>query len=54
MRLEGIIISNHTSDSIPTWAYVLTSLVIITILVAYRKRDLKDSICHEENQKPKK
>lgn len=39
---------------IPTWAYVLTSLVIVTILVAYRKRDLKDSICHEENQKPKK
>ncbi len=35
---------------IPTWAYVLTSLVIVTILVAYRKRDLKDSICHEENK----
>jgi ABC-type transport system involved in cytochrome c biogenesis permease subunit len=31
---------------IPTWVYVLTVLVFVTIAVAYRKRDLKDGeIC---------
>ncbi|MFA7084307.1 MAG: cytochrome c biogenesis protein CcsA [Arcobacteraceae bacterium] len=31
---------------IPTWVYVLTVLVFVTIVIAYRKRDLKDGeIC---------
>ena len=29
---------------IPTWAYVTVTIVIITILLAYRNRDLKESI----------
>lgn len=36
---------------IPTWAYVTTALVFLTIALAYRKRNLRDDICHIKNQK---
>lgn len=39
---------------IPTWVYYVTAMVFVTIALAYRNRDLRDSICYEENQKPKK
>ncbi|MFY9075880.1 cytochrome c biogenesis protein CcsA [Malaciobacter mytili] len=36
---------------IPMWAYVTTALVFVTIALAYKNRDLKDTVCHVENQK---
>lgn len=39
---------------IPDWVYYVTAAVFVTIALAYRNRNLKDSICHAENQKPKK
>ena len=39
---------------IPTWVYYISATVILTIALAYKNRDLRDSICHSENQKPKK
>jgi cytochrome c-type biogenesis protein CcsB len=39
---------------IPTWAYVTTALVFMTIAIAYSKRNLKDDICHVKYQKGSK
>ncbi len=36
---------------IPMWAYVTTALVLATIAIAYKNRDLKDTVCYTENQK---
>ncbi|XPV70320.1 MAG: cytochrome c biogenesis protein CcsA [Halarcobacter sp.] len=33
---------------IPAWVYVVTGLVFVTIALAYRNRDLKDTICHSK------
>ncbi len=39
---------------VPTWVYYTVAIVFITIALAYRKRNLKDDVCHAENQKSKK
>ena len=39
---------------VPTWVYVTTVLVFVTIALAYRNRNLKDDVCHANNQKSKK
>ncbi len=36
---------------IPMWTYIITALIFATIALAYKNRDLKDTICHIENQK---
>jgi len=38
---------------IPTWIYYAITAIFVVIALAYRNRDLRDSICHTENQKPK-
>ena len=39
---------------IPTWVYYLLTLIFVTIILAYRNRDLKPQISQEENMKNKK
>lgn len=36
---------------IPMWVYYTTATVFITIILAYKNRDLKDTVCHTKNQK---
>ncbi len=36
---------------VPTWAYVTSIVVLLTIALAYKNRNLKDEICHTKNQK---
>jgi len=33
---------------IPSWVYVVTAIVFITIALAFKNRDLKDSVCHSK------
>lgn len=35
---------------IPMWVYYVTAIVIITIALASKNRDLKDTICESKNQ----
>lgn len=39
---------------VPTWVYYTVAMVFITIALAYQKRNLRDDICFEKNQKSKK
>ncbi len=36
---------------IPMWVYYTIAIVTITIALAYKNRDLKDTVCHAKSQK---
>lgn len=35
---------------VPTWVYYTVALVVVTIILAYKNRNLKDDICHQEKK----